>query len=187
MGRINTIQGFAGLTSVVASSLEPEYIGATMVFAQPAAPAGWVKLTNYEDYALRIVSGTGGVATSSNQPFSTVMTTSTDLYSPESGTWPVSIQTTTLSVAQMAAHTHPMSDSSGAGLSGYTTGWPGSGPGSTWTGIVNPVNAFPAGVGGYTGAGGGHSHSSGTVETISYSSPFNLNIKYKDVILAKYH
>lgn len=187
MSRINSIQGFTGLTSIVASSLEPEYIGATMVFAQGAAPAGWVKVTTHDDYALRVVSGTGGVVTTSNQPFSTVMTTNSTMYSPETGDWPVSVQTTTVSIAQMGAHTHPMSDASGAGLSGYTTGWPGSGPGSPWTGIVNPVNAFPAGVGGYTGAGGGHSHSTGSVTSVTYNSPFNFNIKYKDVILAKYH
>lgn len=187
MGRINSIQGFVGLSSIVASSLEPEYIGASMIFAQPAAPAGWVKSTEYNDYALRVVSGIGGVATSSNQPFSTVMTTSSTLYSPETGSWPVSTQTTTVSEAQMGTHTHTMSDGSGAGLSGYTTGWPGSGPGSPFTGIVNPVNAFPAGLGGFTGSGGGHSHGSGSVTSITYDGSFNLNIKYKDVLIAKYH
>lgn len=187
MGRINSIQGFAGLSSIVASSLEPEYIGASMIFAQPAAPAGWVKSTEYNDYALRVVSGTGGVATSSNQPFSAVMSTSSELYSPETGNWPVSTQTTTVSVAQMGTHNHTMAASSGAGISGYTAGWPGSGPGSQFTGIVNPVNAFPAANGGLAGSGGGHSHGPGAVTSISYSSPFNLNIKYKDVIVAKYH
>lgn len=188
MGRINSIQGFAGHTSIVASSLEPEYIGSTMVFAQPASPPGWVKITTHNDYALRVVSGTGGVATTSNQPFSTVMSTSSTMYSPETGSWPVSTDVTTVSELQMGTHSHTMSASSGAGLSGYTSGWPGSGPGSTFTGVVNPVTAYATGFyGGYSGGGGGHSHTSGTVTAITYDSPFNLNIKYKDVLLAKYH
>jgi len=187
MGRINSIQGFVGLSSIVASSLEPEYIGASMIFAQPAAPAGWIKNTTYNDYALRVVSGTGGVATSSNQPFSTVMSTSSELYSPESGDWPVTAQTATISVAQMGTHSHSSGASGGASLPGYTTGWPGSGPGSPFTGIVNPVTAYPAAAGGLAGSGGGHAHTSGSVTSITYSSPFNFSIKYKDVLIAKYH
>lgn len=187
MARINTVQGFTGYSSVVANSVEPEYIGAKMVFAQGAAPAGWVKITDYDDYSLRVVSGTGGVASSSNQPFSTVYTTDKTLYQPETGSWSLgATNPTTISIAQMAPHAHPSDSSSGAGLSGYTTGWPGTGPGTPFTGIVNPVNAFPAAYGGLSGGGGGHAHASGTVTGITYSSPFNFNIKYKDVILAKY-
>lgn len=188
MARINSLTGgFIGLNSLVNSSLEPEYFGATMVFAQSTTPAGWVKDTSYNDFALRVVSGTGGVATTSNQPFSTVFATSSTMFSPETGTWPVGATgVTTLSISQIAPHTHAMDISGGAGLSGYTSGWPGSGPGSAVTGIVNPVSPQTSSGPAY-GSGGGHSHTSGTVTAITYSSPFNFNVKYKDVILATYN
>jgi hypothetical protein len=46
--------------------------GTTMLFYQAAAPTGWTKLTTQNDKALRVVSGSGGVAGGTN-PFSTVM------------------------------------------------------------------------------------------------------------------
>jgi hypothetical protein len=46
--------------------------GTTMVFYQAAAPTGWTKQTTQNDKALRVVSGSGGVAGGTN-PFSTVM------------------------------------------------------------------------------------------------------------------
>ena len=33
--------------------------GVRMIFAQASAPSGWTQVTDYDDYALRIVSGTG--------------------------------------------------------------------------------------------------------------------------------
>jgi hypothetical protein len=46
--------------------------GTVMLFYQAAAPTGWTKLTTQNDKALRVVSGSGGVAGGTN-PFSTVM------------------------------------------------------------------------------------------------------------------
>jgi hypothetical protein len=46
--------------------------GTVMLFYQASAPIGWTKLTTQNDKALRVVSGSGGVAGGSN-PFSTVM------------------------------------------------------------------------------------------------------------------
>jgi hypothetical protein len=46
--------------------------GTVMLFYQGAAPVGWTKLTTQNDKALRVVSGSGGVAGGTN-PFSTVM------------------------------------------------------------------------------------------------------------------
>jgi hypothetical protein len=46
--------------------------GTVMLFYQAAAPTGWTKLTTQNDKALRVVSGSGGVAGGTNA-FSTVM------------------------------------------------------------------------------------------------------------------
>lgn len=189
MTRLNSINGFSGATSIVSGGIEPEYIGAKMVFAQAASPTGWVKLSTYNDYALRIVSGSGGVATTTNQPFSTVFTSSFTAFSPQTGPWALGTTgTTTISIAQMESHLHYGSATSGAGLSGYTTGWPGSGPGSPLTGIVNPVSVTPLAYGGAKGTGGGHAHAgSNVLDTLTVDSPFSFNVKYRDVILAKYN
>jgi hypothetical protein len=58
-------QNNIGLTSLVPT-------GTVMLFYQAAAPTGWTKLTTQNDKALRVVSGSGGVAGGTN-PFSTVM------------------------------------------------------------------------------------------------------------------
>lgn len=182
MGRLNTIQGFAGSTSMVGSRVEPEYFGVTMVFAQASAPAGWVKQTTYNDYAIRVVSGTGGTSASGNQPFTTVFATSKTIYAPETGSWPVSSQATTVSIAQMSPHAHPAND---WGAFGGAFG--ASGPGNAFGAKAAPASPVPSAVSGSAGTGGGHSHASGTLTAISYNSSFNFSIKYKDAILAKYH
>jgi len=46
--------------------------GTVMLLYQAAAPTGWTKLTTQNDKAIRVVSGSGGVAGGTN-PFSTVM------------------------------------------------------------------------------------------------------------------
>ena len=45
--------------------------GTRMLFLQAAAPVGWTQITTYNDYTLRIVSGTGGGVNSAGQAFST--------------------------------------------------------------------------------------------------------------------
>ena len=66
--------------------------GSAMLFAQAAAPTGWTKQTTHNDKSLRVVSGSGG-GSGGVQAFSTVFgRTATDGSS--------------LSIAQLAAHTH---------------------------------------------------------------------------------
>jgi hypothetical protein len=97
--------------------------GTKMLFVQTSAPTGWTKDTTHNDKTLRVVSGTadsgGSVA------FSTLFgRTATDGSS--------------LSIAQLAAHTHPAIGVSG---SGYGTG-------------ASPTGA----VSGSTGSNAAHSH-----------------------------
>ena len=182
MGRLNTINGgFIGLNSMVNAGAEPEYIGSTMIFAQATTPIGWTKLTNYDGYALRVVSGTGNIATA-NQPFTTVFNTDKTMFSPESGTWPVTVNSVTITTAQMENHQHPVQ--SQQGFSSWNTTGPGSS--SSVTG-PSPVNTFPGSTGGSAGSGGGHTHPTASITAISYNSPFNFDVKYMDVIAARYY
>jgi len=128
--------------------------GTVMFFGQTTAPTGWTKdTTNYNNSALRVV--TGSASTGGSVDFTTAFASQTP-----SGT----VGSTTLSTAQMPAHTHP-------------SGVYGSGGGT-------PFNAFaPADfIGsqyttGSTGGGGSHTHSfTGTA--------INLAVKYVDVIRA---
>jgi hypothetical protein len=178
MGRINTLQGFSGLTSLVGQSVEAEFLGATMVFAQPTSPTGWTKITTYDDYGLRVVNGsTGGTATGTTQ-FSTTLNTTKNVFTPLSGTWPMVTDVTTLSVSQMEAHSHPTTTASAQSF--------GANPvAPTYGYYAFPFTLYPS-VTTSTGTGGGHAHTA-SLTAINYTNTFALNVKYVDVILAKYH
>ena len=138
--------------------------GTVLLFYQSAAPTSWTKLTTQNDKALRVVSGSGGVA-GGTTAFSSVFTNQTVSTSVSvSGT----TGNTTLSTAQMPSHTHT-----------YPTGAIPCGPLyagiQTWA-TVNQANTSS------TGGGGSHNHSfsgsgSGT------SSAVTLNVQYIDIIL----
>lgn len=75
--------------------------GTKMLFAQAAAPTGWTKDTTHNDKSIRVVSGTGG-SSGGSVAFSTVFgRTATDGSS--------------LSIAQLAAHTHATPSNTGIG------------------------------------------------------------------------
>ena len=139
--------------------------GSVFLLYQASAPTGWTQVTSLNDYALRIVSSTGG-STGGTTAFSTVFSNQT-----VSTTVSVSggIGATTLSTAQMPSHTHY-----------YTIGIAGEGGGIyTWFGdysVAAPQTSSS------TGDGGSHTHSfsgsgSGT------SSAVTLNVRYANIIL----
>jgi microcystin-dependent protein len=129
--------------------------GTTMLFAQANAPTGWTKSTTHNNKALRVVSGAGGGSGGS------VAFTSAFASQAVIGT----VGGTSLTIAQMPAHTHT-----------YTAG--GSATVALSAGGV-PVNqSSPASSNtGSTGSGDPHSHSfSGTA--------INLAVQYVDIIIA---
>lgn len=111
--------------------------GTSMLFIQAAAPTGWTKSTTLNDYALRIVSGSGG-GTGGTTGFSTAL--------GASGT----SGATTLSTAQMPSHTHT-TDIYSAYSNGNTL-IVGNGYAPYYKGTFNV---------GSTGGGGSHTHSLG--------------------------
>lgn len=140
--------------------------GTVSLYYQSAAPTGWTQVTSLNDYALRIVSTTGG-GTGGTTAFSTVFANQTPTIS--GGTLSATIGATTLTTAQIPSHTHPVPTDIGCGL-----------------GSINRVSgpAFPADItSGATGGGGSHTHSfSGSVGAIT-SSAITLNVRYANIIL----
>lgn len=91
--------------------------GSVMLFYMASAPIGWTKITTQNDKAIRVVSGSGGVAGGTNS-FSTVFAQTV-------------VGNTSLSIAQLAAHTHTTSVATagaagGCGASTVTAGNTGS-------------------------------------------------------------
>jgi hypothetical protein len=139
-----------------------------MLFYQSAAPTGWTQVTTQNNKALRVVSGTGGVA-GGTTAFSTVFANQTVTTSVSiSGT----TGATTLSTAQMPSHVHRMGNgTTGGSCSSYP---PPATAGDGWP--FSDTNT------GSTGGDGSHNHSfsgsgSGT------SSAVTLNVQYIDIII----
>lgn len=134
--------------------------GTRMIFAQTSAPTGWTKdTTNYNNHALRVV--TGSASTGGSVDFTTA-------FASQAVTGSVGTSgATTLSTTQMPSHTH--------GLSGQRAG--GGGvvliiDGGNSEGQSATTNS--------TGGGGSHTHSGGTFT----GTAINLAVKYLDVITA---
>lgn len=121
--------------------------GTAMLFAQASAPTGWTKQTTHNDKALRVVSGTSGGSAAGSVAFSTVFgRTATDASS--------------LSIAQLAAHTHtvPGLSSSGGSSSGISEN-------------ATQFNGSPIAT---SSMGSGSTHTHG----------IDLRVQYVDVIIA---
>ena len=104
--------------------------GTVMIFAQTNAPTGWTKLTNLDNFALRVVSGTA--STGGSVAFTTAFAAGR------------TVDATTLSTSQIPSHTH------GGGGAPGNQGNPGcSGPSFSY---------FNSGNTGATGGGGSHNH-----------------------------
>lgn len=143
---------------VAAAAIIPS--GSVTNFYQSAAPTGWTQVVTMNDYAMRIVSGTGGT-TAGTTAFSTVFSNQT----PSINVSGLSAGATTLSTAQMPSHNHTTANS--VGCSG--------GCGYYGSRDNNPINNS-----GSTGGGGSHSHS---ISGSASSSAITLNVLYQNHIL----
>ena len=132
--------------------------GTVMLFGQTAAPTGWTKdTTNYNNSALRVVTGTAGTG-------GTVDFTTAFASQAVSGTVGTS-GATTLSTTQMPSHTHS-----------YTVV-------NNTVGANGCSQAYASVTGSTTGAAGGggsHTHTGGTFT----GTAINLAVKYVDIIRA---
>ena len=144
--------------------------GTKMLFQQTAAPSGWTKDTTTNNRALRVVSGT--VGTGGTHDFTTAFASSVAI----TGT----VASHTLTLSQIPAHTHGVSDPGHAHA--YTAASSTGQAGGTGKNIAQAVAAVTQAVG--TGvsiqnSGGGTGHSHGFTGTA-----LDLEVAYVDVIIA---
>ena len=135
--------------------------GTVSLYYQASAPTGWTQITSFNDYALRLVSGSGGT-TGGTTAFSTVFTNQTFNLSGTVGA-------TTLSTSQIPSHSHNVL---------YWTGELNNNlPGQVY-GAPVPDQYFNRSTDG-VGGGGSHTHSfsGGGSQTIT------LNVRYVNIIL----
>jgi hypothetical protein len=137
--------------------------GTVMLFGQTSAPTGWTKdTTNYNNSALRVVTGAAG--TGGSVDFTTAFVSNRAVtISSLTG----SAGATTLTTPQIPSHSHPMPVYSAGGGPGQATATPNNAGGVFSTG-----NA---------GGGGSHTH---PLTVSSGSGEVNLAVKYVDVIRA---
>lgn len=143
--------------------------GVRMIFAQNTAPTGWTKdTTNYNNHALRVVTGTAGTGGSSD--FTTAFGTPA-----VSGSVSVSgsVGNTTLATSQIPAHSH------GRGHAWLGTGSQGSYANPLWDQKNGNTNFNTNN----TGGGGSHNHSFSGSGSLS-SASVSINVRYLDVITA---
>lgn len=128
--------------------------GTVMSFFQAAAPVGWTQVTTHHNKAMRVVGGAGG-GSGGSVPFTSAFTSQA-----VSG----SNSATTLTSAQIPAHSHPIPTYGDETGTGFVCA--GSGP------FVSNINSWEN-----TGGGGSHSHTfTGTA--------INLAVQYIDIIIA---
>ena len=148
--------------------------GTKTIFQQTAAPTGWTKDTTYDDYALRVVSGTTSIGGSI--AFSTVFNATGKNFP---GTYSVTTPgSTAAGLAIAGPHTHP---SAGGDLFGSSTLRPArynpAGPQNAHTAVNLPNTATPV--------GGGSPHTHPLTIGVPYSpTPASFNVAYVDVIIA---
>lgn len=147
--------------------------GSRMLFQQTAAPTGWVKLTTYNNRALRIVNGT--VGTGGTVAFTTAFTSYTVAISGNTGNKAAggTVANHTLSNARIPSHTHS-----------YVR----PGGGSTQGGKLGASNATSNSNTGASGGSQAHNHGfTGSNHNHSFSgssTAVNVDVQYVDVIIA---
>jgi len=173
-----TATSFSG-SGASLTGIEAFASGTVMFFQQTSAPTGWTKSTAHNNKAIRIVSGT--VGTGGNSAFTTAFasyTPSGNVSVAGSVSMSGSIGSTTLSTAQIPAHSHTVSAGGFAdGGGNFAIYLAGQRQGQSWTSSN-------------TGGGGSHNHNHNLSGSLSInSSNFSgsakdLAVQYVDTIIA---
>lgn len=166
--------------------------GSVTLFNQSFAPVKWTKNVLYNDYALRVTSGTVGVSGPlSTVPFSTLNTTNVEI----GGSYTITgASVTGRAAGAVGPHTHQMGplafvgpfdvfyNQKGPNLGGAGTGPAGTAGFSSYTGYAGVSTSA-------TGGGGSHSHTASSPYSTFPFGPFGIttnfsfNVRYLDVIL----
>jgi hypothetical protein len=200
-------KGYAGIG--ISTPDEPEYKGTTMLFAQAAAPTGWVQVTTYNNCGLRLTSAsTNTLADDLSGSNFTDQYPATPASQVATGEYPYNMDTHYTTLAEIAGHVHGTVNNAvflyqpayGTGPAPLTvplaiippTGQPAT---KTWTtdyyiGNPSPPTNTPTtpaptaytNIRGSNGVGHQHGFTAGIRST---STNINLNIKYISAIIAK--
>lgn len=135
--------------------------GTVVLFFQASAPTGWTKAATYDDYDLRLTTGTGGTV-GGTTAYSTVFANQT----PTITTSGLSAGATTLTTTQMPSHTHTFA---GFSADSFGSSYP----------ILSDSNNRTSTPSNSTGGGGSHTH---TVSGSATSSAITLNVRYANII-----
>ena len=143
--------------------------GTVVLFYQAAAPTGWTQVTTQNNKALRVVSGSGGVAGGS-VAFTTAFASQTPAGSVSITAVVGTAGATTLTTPQIPSHSHSI---------------PG-GPYSSPNGVQGQRGGGTGATTDNTGGGGSHDHPfSFTSGTGTFSgTDINLAVQYIDIIIA---
>jgi len=189
---IDSFTSTSNTRAVTAAALRDVYLmtipsGSKMLFYNSSAPTGWTKATSLTDYAIRVISGTGG-GTGGNVGFTTAFA---------SKTVPVPYHKHNANASnQQGGHTHNYSgttSNAGAHTHTYTKakgGWSGAAGnvGDTWrysenksTGSAGSHNHNFSGT--TSGVSGNHNHNISLANAGTSGAAINLTVKYMNVIL----
>ena len=183
-GNVLTSNGSAW-TSAAAAAFDT---GTRLMFAQDTAPTGWTKdTTNYDNHAIRVVTGTAGT-TGGSVDFSTAFTSQTPAGSISIDTSGLSAGATTLTESQIPGHRHYVTPSSGSGYtlsSSNSVSRDNNNCSITSYSFTGQVTEPSIGRTSSTGGGSSHSHSMSGSATGSFTgTAINLAVKYLNVITA---
>jgi hypothetical protein len=170
-GNVLTANGTTWVSSVPAPGGTTIPAGTVMLFGQTAAPTGFTKLTDQDNAALRVVSGTA--STGGSQGFTTAFASQTPTGSVAITAVSGTAGATTLTTPQIPSHSHSIGMTFNPAPG--TTICSAAGGGTPNTGNTNS-----------TGGGGSHDHPfSFTSGTGTFTgNAINLAVKYVDVIRA---
>ena len=156
---------FPDTTTQVTAATASIPAGAKTNFLQAAAPTGWTQCTSYNNYAMRLVSGTGG-GTGGSVAFTTAFASQTPAGTVSGG----AVAATTLTTCQIPSHTHSVVAGTNDGTSGtYIASSPYSNTSATRA---------------TTAAGGGTSHTHTFTQPSFSGTAINLAVQYVDNIVA---
>lgn len=155
------------------SFIIPSTSRTTMQMTTP--PVGWTKDTSYNEYTLRVQ--TGSVTSGGTVNFTTAFTS----YTTQPVSSSISLGATTINNQMLPSHTHSRNWNNPPVSVGIR---PARGSPIAYSSTVrSPVFTVPATIHGSTGGGGSHTHPIGTIAATQISGGLDFRLSYVDIIL----
>lgn len=186
LGDLNDVDTARGNLGLPTGDLDDRYAripaGTRMLFQQTSAPTGWVKDTSsgMDNRALRMV--TGDVGSGGNNSFTSAFNSNNGTSSAGSHSHSITVSGTALSLSQIPNATGSIQTSARASRTSTSGVFSHSEAGAFGhdAGNNNGVNIdFDLG-----GGGEAHSHSASSGSAGSHSHTVDLDVQYRDVIVA---